>query len=74
MIYVIVDTASITQKMLNYSHQRRLENARKSRDQSKSILKFRNDNDTAKEIFADYIWYNETEILEEIKKDDWIGL
>lgn len=68
-IYLVIPLEEITIEVLNYSTSRRTEHVRISVDGTKGIIKIPGE---VPSILMKYQQYNHKEIMEEIKKPDWV--
>ena len=66
--YFILNTYEVTQGIIDVCLQTSLDTLRKTKDGSKSILKFEGN---TPEILKNETLYNYEEIKEELKKDEW---
>ena len=67
--YTIINTADVTDEMIDNSNITSKDTMRKSIDGTKSLLKF---SGSTPECFDGYTIYTEAETLEEIKKEEWV--
>ena len=66
MIYVIMDVASISIAHVNVSTSNKLSDTRINLGGDKAILKFKNDDNVARNIFINEKWYMKKEIIDDI--------
>lgn len=67
--YFIVPTVEVTTKMINLCTSNSKEDLRKNADGTLSILKVI---PPPHNIFLDYMLYTKEEILDELKKEEWV--